>query len=804
MSQRYATWSVSLFLILAARPAAASAEENLARGRPYKLDPAPNYLLCSDPGDLTQLTDGAPASSPGQLWTQTAAVGWQNTQAAFVTIDLGQSRAVGGVAVSTAAGVAGVAWPEAIYLLVSEDGQLWHLLGDLVALDSSGSQAAGARGYHRATFAARGWSTRGRYVAVLYVLGAHRFGFMDEIEVYAASSRGATALTEPIGSELHTALRQLEQRRFHRRRLQRDLDAVRIALPAAGPAASAGARLASAITRAAPPAVSTPLRFPVDDVHRSLFALQAQHWRAQGLVPWTVWIASPWDPLRVADAPPRPVPAPRLEWTVLRSDRRARVVDLATSDAEASVVDVSVSGMPGGPHPPWLEVREVAWIDSGTGDALASALPEALTTATGYRIEVTPGLAAQLWLTVDGVLPPGEYHGALRLVGRGLDQRIPMRLRVVDTALPATPSLSVGGFDYSNMADRGYGNLTAQNVDALIRLLRAHRVSVAWAAKDVLPMAAPGRAVPDTSAFDTWVGRWPGAQRYMVFIDVDAALSRQPQFEARVADWARFWAEHARASGVRPEQLYLLLVDEPHTAAQDALAVVWARAIRRVATGVQIWEDPTHRPAAQMAPDLLAVSDVLSGNITQIWEDGEARRRLLTDWLRSDRHHILDLNTTEGPARETDPFAHYRAAAWLAWQLGARGLHIWSFVDGGGAGFDPAAQTGGGDYTPLLLGRDRVVTTKHMEALMEGIEDYDTLALLAATIAKPGPHASPIALAEARALLEGAPAAVLAAAQPFHAGDGESAFRWLATARDRDAAERARLKIINALVALSR
>jgi hypothetical protein len=791
-----------LFLILAARPATASAEENLARGRPYKLDPAPSYLLCTDPGDLTQLTDGAPAGGPGRLWTQTGTVGWQNTQAAFVTIDLGQSRAVGGVAVSTAAGTAGVLWPEAIYVLASEDGQAWHLLGDLVALDS-GSHAAGAPGYRRATFAARGWSASGRYVAVIYVLAAHRFGFMDEIEVYAAPSRRATVSAEAIGSDLHTALLRLEQRRFHRRRLQRDLEAVRVGMPAAGPAASEGVRLANAIVRARPPTVPVPLRFPVDDLHRSLFALQAQRWRAQGFLPWTVWTASPWDPLRVADAPPRPVPAPRLEWTVLRGDRRARAVDLATNDMEAGVVDVSVSGMPGGPHPPWLEVREVAWIDSGTGDALATALPEALTTATGYRIEVTPGLAAQLWLTVAGALPPGEYHGELRLVGRGLDQRIPMSLRVIDAALPATPALSVGGFDYSNMADRGYGNLTAQNVDALIALLRAHRVSVAWATRGVLPMSTPGGAVPDTIAFDTWVGRWPGAQRYMVFIDVDAALPQQPQFEARVGDWVRFWAEHACASGVRPEQLYLLLVDEPHTAAQDALAVVWARAIRRAATGVQIWEDPTHRPAAQVAPDLLAVSDVLSGSITQIWEDGEARRRLLTDWLHSDRHHVLDLNTAEGPARELDPFAHYRAAAWLAWQLGARGLHIWSFVDGGGAGFDPAEQTGGYDYTPLLLARDRVVTTKQMEALMEGIEDYDTLALLAASIARPHPRASSAALAAARALLERAPASVLAAAQPFDPGDGESGYRWLAAARDRDAAERARLKIIDALVALS-
>ncbi|MCL5097056.1 MAG: hypothetical protein M1608_05920, partial [Candidatus Omnitrophica bacterium] len=47
---------------------------NLALGKPYTLEPAPNYPYCTDPGDRTQLTDGQYVK--GYFWTQKGTVGW--------------------------------------------------------------------------------------------------------------------------------------------------------------------------------------------------------------------------------------------------------------------------------------------------------------------------------------------------------------------------------------------------------------------------------------------------------------------------------------------------------------------------------------------------------------------------------------------------------------------------------------------------------------------------------------------------------------------------------------------------------
>jgi len=79
---------------------------NVAAGRPYELDPAPNYPYCTDPGDATQLTDGQYVE--GYFWTQKGTVGWQNANPVTITIDLGRDGPLCGASFDTAAGRAGV------------------------------------------------------------------------------------------------------------------------------------------------------------------------------------------------------------------------------------------------------------------------------------------------------------------------------------------------------------------------------------------------------------------------------------------------------------------------------------------------------------------------------------------------------------------------------------------------------------------------------------------------------------------------------------------------------------------------
>jgi len=116
---------------------AVSASENLALGKTYTLEPSPNYTHCTDPGDLRQLTDGQ--HTTGYFWTQPSTVGWSGARPVIITIDLGDVQPISGVSFSTAAGVAGVEWPSAITVLVSDDGKEFFVAGDLTDLSAQRS-----------------------------------------------------------------------------------------------------------------------------------------------------------------------------------------------------------------------------------------------------------------------------------------------------------------------------------------------------------------------------------------------------------------------------------------------------------------------------------------------------------------------------------------------------------------------------------------------------------------------------------------------------------------------------------------
>ena len=154
--------------------------DNLAIGKGYRLEPPPNYEHCTEAGDRTQLTDGNACRA-----TSGPRKGRSDGRAAshvIITIDLGAVKPISGVSLHTAAGVAGVELPQAIVVLVSDDGTRWREAGDLVA--ASRSQQAHA-GYAEHLLRADNLATRGRYVAFL-VEASGAFVFADEIKYTVA------------------------------------------------------------------------------------------------------------------------------------------------------------------------------------------------------------------------------------------------------------------------------------------------------------------------------------------------------------------------------------------------------------------------------------------------------------------------------------------------------------------------------------------------------------------------------------------------------------------------------------------
>jgi hypothetical protein len=91
-----------------------------------------------------------------------------------------------------------------------------------------------------------------------------------------------------------------------------------------------------------------------------------------------------------------------------------------------------------------------------------------------------------------------------------------------------------------------------------------------------------------------------------------------------------------------------------------------------------------------------------------------------------------------GPVRLFNPQHYYRDQAWRVFSVDGKGMGFWAFCDIGGA---PSAWN---DYqiptsfAPAFLDTNTVYDSIHWDAVREGVEDFEELAMLRDAIQKTG------------------------------------------------------------------
>ncbi|NUM55875.1 MAG: hypothetical protein HUU46_19725 [Candidatus Hydrogenedentes bacterium] len=776
---------------------------NSAKGAPYTLEPAPNYTYCTEAGDATQLTDGVFTAE--HFWTQPSTVGWQHARPVVIVIDLGADKPIRGVSYTTAAGVAGVYWPSSIQLFAGGDARAFHWIGDLVTL-SARKHAPPLGKYALHWFWTDELKAHGRYVALAVL--AEPYTFVDEIEVYEGD---AEWLSSPMPGEaiddIAAYTSRLGMRVAVQRRIQRDIDGVR------AQAASAEETVRNAVAveldavqggladlPAAFPAGFKAI-LPLNEAHARVFRAQARLWAAAGAEPITVWgeRATPrWDFRTPYDRPQRG-DALALSIRMMLNEFRSGAFYLANATQDDVKVTMRFAGLPGGAAPPYIAVYEATWTDTRMGEPVEAALPPARRDGDSYSIHVHSGLTRQVWLTVHSKgIEPGTYSGTIQLESNLGAREVPIELAVYPIQFPDRPRLHCGGWDYTDQPSM-YG-VTTENREPLVAFLKEHFVDSPWGASQVLPYGsfdADGNmtAPPDTKHFDEWIARWRGAAQYCVFAAVSNHLASMPAgtppFDSAAKAWFAFWADHIRASELKPEQFAVLLMDEPYEPEHDAAIAAWAKPLREANTGIRLWIDPTHRTMAVTESASIAACDAVCPN-RQIFYQAEQPYREFFASLPG-KGKSLEFYSCSGPVRVLDPYSYHRLQPWDCWRYNATASYFWAFGDtGGGSAWNEYAAKGT-CYTPLFLDAASVTTGKHIEAMREGVEDYEYLAILdeAVTAAK-DKTTDPAIVERAQTLLRETPARITDAC---FANKG---FEWKAP-MDRGEADRARIEILEIL-----
>lgn len=782
--------------------------ENIALGRPYTMEPRPGYSYCTDPGDATQLTDGE--YSEGYFWTRPTTVGWTGSALRYITIDLGEDRPIRGVSFSTAAGVAEVRWPQSILMFVSLDGQTWHEVGDLMQLYREHSTLPEYGEYAVRRIWTDDLRTHGRYLQ-LAIEPNGSYLFCDEIEVY----RGEDAwLAESLpGEPLANVQIALERRRVTRliaEQFRRDLDAVRAdiaQLPPGGRRAEFELRatgLAEQIDEmVAPPMEGFVAILPMTPLEAEIFALQAEVWRAQGKAEMRLWDRHRWEPL-APSAEPEDDAGAAVEVAMMSNEYRADVFNITNASDRDQRLRLRITGLPGGDNPEYITVHGVEHVGTRWFTSVAAALPEAERVGTDWQIDVPRGMTRQVWVAVNRPdLDAGTYTGRIELTSAaGFRAQVPISLRIYPLRFPDETTLMVGGWAYTD-AERIYG-VTPENRDAIIRHLQEHFVNAPWATGASIMSGRfddEGNIIepPDTARFDAWVERWPDAKMYLVFAAVggsfDGARMDTQIFANKVGAWAQFWSAHMEELGKRPDQLGLLLVDEPHSREQYETILAWARAIEAAAPGIVTWEDPTPSEPDPLLTEMLAAVDDICPNRRQFMSRGPWYTELI-EQMRADGKRIW-LYSCDGPARSFDPFSYYLMQEWHAFGLGAVGSNFWCFTDTGGVScWNEYPAQGAGPYCPSYIDDTSVTTAKYMEAIREGIEDYEYLTMLRARVsALQARGVADVRVDEAAHLLD-------TAVERLMAMDLEPNYTW-DQPKDRTVQDRVRAEVLEALVGLA-
>ena len=716
--------------------------ENVALRKSYELAPGPNYSYCKDRGDGTQLTDGVYAEGKGSLWVQKPTVGWSHRRPVRIKIDLGRREPIVGVSFSTAAGIAGVRWPDFIFVFVSDDGKQWWEVGELVSLGADHARPP-AEGYSVHRFWTHRLRAAGRYVA-LVIWAPGPYCFCDEVEVYRGSPELLNAeRAGPPVSDLRKRTVDRAMRAAFRRDIARDFSALReraqVAKLDEAERRAFERELASVEGQIGDLHEITGLSraiLPCTDAHARGLALQSQLWRAAGRPQFQVWSCCPWDPAQPTDVCVEASPEPSVDLAMMRNEVRSAALNFTNASDRAVEVRVAVEGVVDAEQ--LITVHEVAWTRTRDERVTGSALPEARRTDDGWMVQAPAGMTRQIWLSVHSRdLPSGPRTGRVTMTvdGRRVAS-VPLRVHVAKLRMPDSLSLVWGGWDYSDYSNY---DIRANNREAAVAFLKKYHVTAPWASRFAMPFGRHDEngvmvEPPRTHIMDAWVDRWEGARHYCVFVAFKEDLPDTPAARRRIADWITFWVEHLSQRGIEPSRLYLLLVDEPHTKAMDGRTIQYAKPIRAAQPEVSIWIDPTWKDPTQATPELFEVANVICA-LRWRWSENRAHyERAFLAQQRAGRQ--LAFYSCFVPTRHYDPYSYYRLQAWGCFRYGMVQEMFWCLCDsGGGSSWNEHAAARLGS-TPQFLDHEGCTTSKEMEAIRAGLYDHEYLVMLRDRIAE--------------------------------------------------------------------
>jgi hypothetical protein len=806
-------WNIGLaviFILEVSLSYATSDSKNIGLNKKCTF-PEPNYLLTTDSGDRHQLTDGLYADE--SLAGRKAAVGWQGFGPVPIVIDLERIESVSGVSLR-AVHISPQAnfQLESIFIFVSDNATSWYYAGDLTEVSGSIFGPDQNKPYAQ-NFTCNAYQAYGRYVKFL-IMPAGRYVAVDEIEVFAGKSEWMDRVFRgtPI-VDVALFVKNLTCEKLLKKHLADELAFVghdiADGLPTMAKKAVFQQQVDQLINSINQLRIDVYEQFmavvPMHPVEQKIMALQARVWEAEGKEPLRLWQTHRWDPLHPLQEP-EPSGDTRVSFDIklMNNEVRADVLNLTSADGYRRTATVNITGLPGGPNPPYIQLFHSLSTGSRRGGTVTAALEPITRDSSGYVIDLQPGMTTQLWISCrPRFVKPGVHHGTLT-VGfvSGRTAVIPFKLTVSALQFPEKLRLKTSGWDYTDLKEsaKPFNAITNLNRQALVSMLQDYAVNTTWATAKVMPPYQYGDKIPyghppSTTLFDEWVGLWPKADLYLIYLRPFRSFGDiqpdRPNFKTAMKDWGGFWVAHIREMGLDPNKFAICIIDEPNTSEQFRLVSSWANAIKQAAPEFGIFENP-HFQGTIGEIEALSDVDILAAHRRYWLRNGNGFRSSFGRLLQSDCQFWF--YSPDRHPRSLDPYTYYLGQAWHAFHENATGSAFWSFSDMQQTPtWNEYAADENGPFSPLFIAHGKVTRSKFMEAVREGAQDFEYLCLLQDAISTlENAKAASVGLSSAKQTLARACGRVL---KEMHADDY---YTWNVR-RDRHTADRVRLDLLRHL-----
>ena len=708
---------------------------NLAAGKLCEFTKKPDYGYCTDKNDPKDLTDGKYWQSGGDkgFWTQKATVGWSVPKKPVgIKLDLGQIAPIQAVTFDSSAGRAQVTFPAAALLYVSDDGEQWHFVTDLI------NEAIPQFTFVRHRFKSEDLNTRGRYV-FLYLVAGGFYIFTDEIEILKGGHDPAAVNFE--GQPIKTAglIEHVTSRGRFSKQKNTSLYLIRTARETIKKQQDGSKDEAlTKLTKIAAKSVNRDKIEKVDyqkgppftridaDTCKTVgeFFSKTERPRCQ------VWKPAPtrWNNHGPFDRPEGNQDV-SLEAHMMVNEYEAVAFNLSNNTSENLAVQLSLLNekfqKKGEKIPPGsVTIRQAVLIEASGYRLYADALPQ----ISEGKTEIPAGMTKQIWLTIHSKdLEPGNYSSVVTVESDGDVQAVPLSVRVYPAKMPSNPKYLTTLFSYFSWKPvKGREKATSKDLaEHYANTQVLHHGYIPWPKRDknnnpLQPLQL------DTTKLDEMLDYMPHIQLWILWPGLEFGFFRlrtnhqlgTPEHTKMFKEWVRLVRDHLKSKGITTDGWCFMWTDEPGEKRWKEMVVPASRMAKEVDPTILVWEDQ------QIPMDLLretdSLCDIYCPPLDKIRENKE-----LHEFILKQKHpgwHYQCASSKESP-----PHLYYRVHHWQSWDLGLGGAAMWVYTDDLGTWND---YDGGTSYSMIYEGKDGPITSKRWEAWRDGIEDYEMMRLL--------------------------------------------------------------------------